>query len=121
MGGDALRPMNILPAFSGSPLGLLALFCATSSSLWYLSLSLESILTQALIPIFLPSSQYIGLLIAYSTRRSNPCAMKICINICKHVEDYLVLLAIFASNTYFCNRNFRTLAWVNNVIGLHGS
>jgi hypothetical protein len=29
--------------------------------------------------------------------------------------------AIYASSTIFCKRNFRTPAWVNNVIGLHGS
>jgi hypothetical protein len=33
----------------------------------------------------------------------------------------LVLQGIFGPNTSFCNWNFRTPAWVNNVIGLHGS
>jgi hypothetical protein len=33
----------------------------------------------------------------------------------------LVLQGMFGPNTYFCNWNFCTLAWVNNVIGLHES
>jgi hypothetical protein len=33
----------------------------------------------------------------------------------------LVLQGMFGPNTYFCNWNFRTPAWVNNVIGLHES
>jgi hypothetical protein len=33
----------------------------------------------------------------------------------------LVLQGSVWPNTYFCNWNFRTLAWVNNVIGLHES
>jgi hypothetical protein len=33
----------------------------------------------------------------------------------------MVLQGIFSTNTSFCKRNFRTPAWVNNVIGLHGS
>jgi hypothetical protein len=33
----------------------------------------------------------------------------------------LVLQGMFSPNTYFCNWNFRTPAWVNNVIGLHES
>jgi hypothetical protein len=33
----------------------------------------------------------------------------------------LVPQGIFGPNTYFCNWNFRTPAWVNNVIGLHES
>jgi hypothetical protein len=28
---------------------------------------------------------------------------------------------VFGSNTLFCNWNFRTPAWVNNVIGMHES
>jgi hypothetical protein len=35
-----------------------------------------------------------GLLTACSTRGSTPCAMKICIIICKYVADSLVLLGI---------------------------
>jgi hypothetical protein len=33
----------------------------------------------------------------------------------------LVLQGMFGPNTSFCNWNFRTPAWVNNVIGLHES
>jgi hypothetical protein len=33
----------------------------------------------------------------------------------------LVLQGMFGPITYFCNWNFRTPAWVNNVIGLHES
>jgi hypothetical protein len=36
-----------------------------------------------------------SLLTAYSTKGSTPCTMKICINKCKHVEDFLVLHDIF--------------------------
>jgi hypothetical protein len=61
------------------------------------------------------------MLTAYPTRGSNPCAMKRCIIRCSFVEDYLVLQGIFGPNTSFCKWNFRTPAWVNNVIGLHGS
>jgi hypothetical protein len=62
-----------------------------------------------------------NLLTTYSTRGSTPCTMKICIIRCKQVRDYLVLRGNFCSNTHFCKRNFRTPAWVNNVIGVHGS
>ena len=65
--------------------------------------------------------QHSPLLTASSTRGSPPCTMKICINICTHVEDYLVLQGIFCSNTQFCKLDYRTPAWVYNVIGLHGS
>jgi hypothetical protein len=61
------------------------------------------------------------LLTASPTRGSTPCAMKRCIIRCSFVEDSLVLLGIFASSTSFCKWNFRTPAWVNNVIGLHWS
>jgi hypothetical protein len=47
--------------------------------------------------------------------------MKRCIIKCSFVEDYLVLQGIFGPNTSFCKWNFRTPAWVNNVIGLDGS
>jgi hypothetical protein len=70
---------------------------------------------------FRPIHGPIRLLTAYPTKGSTPCAMKICIIRCSFVEDYLVLQGIFAANTSFCKRNFRTPAWVNNVIGLHGS
>jgi hypothetical protein len=33
----------------------------------------------------------------------------------------LVLQGMFGPSTSFCNWNFRTPAWVNNVIGLHES
>jgi hypothetical protein len=62
------------------------------------------------------------ILLLNSTRGSTPCAMKICIIRCKYVEDSIgSTWAFYASNTKFCKRNFRTPAWVNNVIGLHGS
>jgi hypothetical protein len=64
---------------------------------------------------------YVDLLTASSTRGSTPCIMKICINRCKHVEDFLVLQGIFCSSTQFCKRDYRTPARVYNVIGLHGS
>ena len=34
---------------------------------------------------------------------------------------FVVLQGMFGPNTSFCNWNFRTPAWVNNVIGLHES
>jgi hypothetical protein len=61
------------------------------------------------------------MLTASPTRGSTPCAMKRCIIRCSFVEDYLVLQGIFGPNTSFCNWNFHTPAWINNVIGLHGS
>jgi hypothetical protein len=61
------------------------------------------------------------MLTASPNRRSNPCSMKIFIIICSFVEDHLVLQGIFLHSTSFCNWNFHTPAWVNNVIGLHGS
>jgi hypothetical protein len=61
------------------------------------------------------------MLTASSTRGSNPCIMKICINGCKHVKDFLVLQGIFCSNTQFCKRDYYTPARVYKVIGLHGS
>jgi hypothetical protein len=61
------------------------------------------------------------LLTAYSTRGSTTCTMKICINRCKQVEDFLVLQGNFCSSTQFCKRDFRTPTWVYNAIGLHGS
>jgi hypothetical protein len=62
-----------------------------------------------------------GLLTAYPTRGSTPCAMKRCIIRCSFVKDYLVPLGICGPSTSLCNWNFRTPAWVNNVIGRHGS
>jgi hypothetical protein len=38
--------------------------------------------------------------------------------ICRRLWFYR---ALFGPNTSFCNWNFRTPAWVNNVIGLHES
>ena len=38
-----------------------------------------------------------------------------------HLSKTLVLQGIFSPNTYFCNWNFCTPAWVNNVICLHES
>jgi hypothetical protein len=63
----------------------------------------------------------LSLLTASSNRGSTPCIMKICINRCKHVEDFFVLQGIFFSSTQFCKRDYRTPARVYNVIGLHGS
>jgi hypothetical protein len=57
----------------------------------------------------------------FSTRWSTPCAMKRCIIRCHVVEDFWSYRAVFGPNTLFCNWNFRTPAWVNNVIGLHES
>ena len=54
-------------------------------------------------------------------RWSTPCAMKRCIIRCKSFEDFWFYRALFGPNTSFCNRNFRTRVWVNNVIGLHES
>jgi hypothetical protein len=62
-----------------------------------------------------------GVLTTYLTKGSTPCTMKICINRCKHVEDFLVLLGNFCSNTQFCKWDYHTPARVYNVIGLHGS
>jgi hypothetical protein len=47
--------------------------------------------------------------------------MKRCIIRCHVVEDFWSYRAVFGPSTYFCNWNFRTPAWVNNVIGLHES
>ena len=38
-----------------------------------------------------------------------------------HFSKTLVLQGMFGPNTCFCNWNFRTPAWVNNIIGLHES
>jgi hypothetical protein len=44
------------------------------------------------------------LLTASSTRGSTPCTMKICINRCEHVEDFLVVQGIFAPTHSFVSR-----------------
>jgi hypothetical protein len=36
-------------------------------------------------------------------------------------EYFLVLQGNFGLDTSFCNWNFRSPAWDNNVMGLHGS
>ena len=61
------------------------------------------------------------LLTASPTQVVNSCAMKRCIIRCHVVEDFWSYRAVFGPNTLFWNWNFRTLAWVNNVIGLHES
>ena len=38
-----------------------------------------------------------------------------------HLSKTLVLQSMFGPNTSFCNWNFHTPMWVNNVIGLHES
>jgi hypothetical protein len=47
--------------------------------------------------------------------------MKRCIIRCFVVKDFWSYRAVFGPSTLFCNWNFRTPAWVNNVIGLHES
>jgi hypothetical protein len=60
-------------------------------------------------------------LTASLTQVVNSYALKRCIIRCHVVEDFWSYRAVFGPNTLFCNWNFRTPAWVNNVIGLHES
>jgi hypothetical protein len=62
-----------------------------------------------------------ALLTASPTQVVNSCAMKRCIIRCHVVEDFWSYRACVWPSTLFCNWNFRTPAWVNNVIGLHES
>jgi hypothetical protein len=55
------------------------------------------------------------------TQVVNSCAMKRCIIRCHVVKDFWSCRVVFGPNTLFCNWNFRTPTWVNNVIGLHES
>jgi hypothetical protein len=61
-----------------------------------------------------------NLLTAHLAPVVNSCAMKRCIIRCILLK-ILVLQGCVWPNTYFCTWNFRTPAWVNNVIGLHES
>ena len=61
------------------------------------------------------------MLTASPTQVVNSCAMKRCIIRFHVAEDFWSYRAVFGPNTLFCNWNFRTPAWVNNVIGLHES
>jgi hypothetical protein len=62
----------------------------------------------------------LGLLTAYSARGQLMCHEDASpdANLMKTV---LVLLGYLIPQHNFCKRNFRTPAWVNNVISLHGS
>jgi hypothetical protein len=64
---------------------------------------------------------FYGVLTASPTQVVNSCAMKRGIIKCHVVEDFWFYRAMFGPNTLFCNWNFRTPVWVNNVIGLHES
>jgi hypothetical protein len=63
----------------------------------------------------------LGLLTVHLAPVVNSCAMKRCIIRCHVVEDLWFYRAVFGPAPFFCNWNFHTLAWVNNVIGLHES
>jgi hypothetical protein len=57
------------------------------------------------------------MLTAYSAR-----GQLMCHEVCIYVEDSIGSTWAFdAPALKFCKRNFRTPAWVNNVISLHGS
>jgi hypothetical protein len=61
------------------------------------------------------------LLTAYSARGQLMCH-EVCIIRCTYVEDSIGSTWAFdAPALNFCKRNFRTPAWVDNVISLHGS